>query len=81
MGCFVFGTGAGNFSCLEIVFSFQRRLGYYLFHTYGPTCLIVIMSWISFWINHEATSARVALGSTNYHNRFVFTERKTSHST
>jgi len=26
--------------------------------------LIVMLSWVSFWINHEATSARVALGIT-----------------
>jgi len=34
----------GNFTCLEVVFVLKRRLGYYLFHTYVPTCLIVIMS-------------------------------------
>jgi hypothetical protein len=43
---------------LEVVFKFKRRLGYYLFHTYLPTCLIVIMSWISFWIKPEAVPAR-----------------------
>jgi hypothetical protein len=37
----------GNFTCLEVVFVLKRRLGYYLFHTYIPTCLIVIMSvWL-----------------------------------
>ena len=63
-------TIVGNFTCLEVVFKFKRRLGwvggektflialislsrYYLFHTYVPTCLIVIMSWISFWIKPE----------------------------
>ncbi|KAK7079959.1 hypothetical protein SK128_021375, partial [Halocaridina rubra] len=54
-----------NFTCLEIVFTFKRRLGYYLFHTYIPTCLIVIMSWISFWIRPEAVPARVTLGVTS----------------
>lgn len=34
----------GNFTCLEVVFVLKRRLGYYIFHTYIPTCLIVIMS-------------------------------------
>lgn len=34
----------GNFTCLEVVLVLKRRLGYYLFHTYVPTCLIVIMS-------------------------------------
>ena len=58
-------TFAGNFTCLEVVFMFKRRLGYYLFHTYVPTCLIVIMSWISFWIKPEAVPARVTLGVTS----------------
>jgi hypothetical protein len=48
-----------------VVFKFKRRLGYYLFHTYLPTCLIVIMSWISFWIKPEAVPARVTLGVTS----------------
>jgi len=55
----------GNFTCLEVVFTFRRRLGYYLFHTYIPTCLIVMMSWISFWIKPEAVPARVTLGVTS----------------
>ncbi|CAG0878849.1 unnamed protein product [Darwinula stevensoni] len=55
----------GNFTCLEVVFTFRRRLGYFLFHTYVPTCLIVIMSWISFWIKPEAVPARVTLGVTS----------------
>ncbi|KAJ8965668.1 hypothetical protein NQ317_015556 [Molorchus minor] len=55
----------GNFTCLEVVFLLKRRLGYYLFHTYIPTCLIVIMSWVSFWIKPEAAPARVTLGVTS----------------
>ncbi|KAL3266592.1 hypothetical protein HHI36_010756 [Cryptolaemus montrouzieri] len=55
----------GNFTCLEVVFQLKRRLGYYLFHTYIPTCLIVIMSWVSFWIKPEAAPARVTLGVTS----------------
>ncbi|CAB3361413.1 Hypothetical predicted protein [Cloeon dipterum] len=55
----------GNFTCLEVNFTLKRRLGYYLFHTYVPTCLIVIMSWISFWIKPEAVPARVTLGVTS----------------
>nr|WMV64448.1 histamine-gated chloride channel subunit [Pardosa pseudoannulata] len=51
----------GNFTCIQVVFTLKRRLGYYMFHTYIPTCLIVIMSWISFWIKAEAVPARVTL--------------------
>lgn len=62
-GTQVYSTG--NFTCLEVVFVLKRRLGYYLFHTYIPTCLIVIMSWVSFWIKPEAAPARVTLGVTS----------------
>ncbi|XP_063851215.1 glycine receptor subunit alphaZ1-like isoform X2 [Scylla paramamosain] len=55
----------GNFTCLEVVFTLKRRLGYYVFHTYIPTCLIVIMSWVSFWIKPEIAPARVTLGVTS----------------
>ena len=55
----------GSFTCLEVVFRFKRRLGCFMFHTYIPTCLIVMMSWISFWIKPEAVPARVTLGVTS----------------
>ncbi|XP_064486603.1 glycine receptor subunit alpha-2-like [Ornithodoros turicata] len=55
----------GNFTCLQLTFTLKRRLGYYMFHTYIPTCLIVIMSWVSFWIKPEAVPARVTLAVTS----------------
>ncbi|XP_049881519.1 glycine receptor subunit alpha-2-like [Pectinophora gossypiella] len=55
----------GNFTCLEVIFKLKRRLGYHLFNTYIPTCLIVIMSWVSFWIKPDAAPARVTLGVTS----------------
>ncbi|KRT84639.1 transmembrane ion channel, partial [Oryctes borbonicus] len=48
-----------------VVFNLRRRLGYHLFHTYIPSALIVVMSWISFWIKPEAIPARVTLGVTS----------------
>ncbi|CAB1331040.1 unnamed protein product [Coregonus sp. 'balchen'] len=32
--------------------------------TYMPSTLITILSWVSFWINYDASAARVALGIT-----------------
>lgn len=55
----------GNFTCLAVVFELRRRLGYHLFHTYIPSALIVVMSWISFWIKPEAIPARITLGVTS----------------
>ena len=31
---------------------------------YLPCALIVVLSWVGFWLNREATSDRVTLGNT-----------------
>ncbi|RLU23529.1 hypothetical protein DMN91_003734 [Ooceraea biroi] len=51
----------GIYQRLSLSFKLQRNIGYFVFQTYLPSILIVMLSWVSFWINHEATSARVAL--------------------
>lgn len=43
---------------------FRRRSMYYIFQMYIPCVCIVALSWVSFWINHEAVPARVALSIT-----------------
>lgn len=53
----------GTYQRLSLSFDLQRNIGYFVFQTYLPSILIVMLSWVSFWINHEATSARVALGN------------------
>lgn len=50
---------------MAVVFELRRRLGYHLFHTYIPSALIVVMSWMSFWIKPEAIPARITLGVTS----------------
>ncbi|XP_063636284.1 gamma-aminobutyric acid receptor subunit beta-like isoform X2 [Cydia splendana] len=54
----------GVYQRLSLSFKLRRNIGYFVFQTYLPCILIVMLSWVSFWINHEATSARVALGIT-----------------
>lgn len=54
----------GVYQRLRLSFDLKREIGYFIFQTYLPSILIVMLSWVSFWINHEATSARVALGIT-----------------
>ncbi|XP_028134699.1 gamma-aminobutyric acid receptor alpha-like [Diabrotica virgifera virgifera] len=54
----------GAVSILEVAFNLQRHAGYFLIQVYLPCILIVVLSWVSFWIHREATSDRVGLGIT-----------------
>ena len=54
----------GNYSRLACEIQFVRSMGYYLIQVYIPSSLIVIISWVSFWLNRGATPARVGLGVT-----------------
>ncbi|KAM6924209.1 glycine receptor subunit alphaZ1 isoform 2-T2 [Xenentodon cancila] len=54
----------GKFTCIEARFHLERQMGYYLIQMYIPSLLIVILSWVSFWINMDAAPARVGLGIT-----------------
>ena len=40
----------------------ERYFNYYLIQTYIPSMLIVILSWVSFWIDKDAVPARITLG-------------------
>ncbi|XP_076870820.1 gamma-aminobutyric acid receptor subunit beta-3 isoform X2 [Brachyhypopomus gauderio] len=58
----VFSTGA--YPRLSLSFRLKRNIGYFILQTYMPSILITILSWVSFWINYDASAARVALGIT-----------------
>ncbi|XP_066937073.1 gamma-aminobutyric acid receptor alpha-like isoform X1 [Macrobrachium rosenbergii] len=55
---------AGEFSTLLASFYLQRHMGNFLIQVYGPCMLLVVLSWVSFWLNREATSDRISLGIT-----------------
>ena len=52
----------GSFTCLKGEFLFERQTGYYMAQTYIPSVLIVILSWVSFWIDIHAVPARISVG-------------------
>ncbi|XP_033742236.1 glycine receptor subunit alpha-3-like [Pecten maximus] len=53
---------SGKFSCLEAKLHLKRNNGYYIAQIFIPSILIVMLSWVSFWVDAEATPARVSLG-------------------
>nr|XP_032800623.1 glycine receptor subunit beta-like [Petromyzon marinus] len=60
--CTKFYPGTGYYTCVEVIFTLRRQVGFYIMGVYAPTLLTVVLSWLSFWINPEASAARVPLG-------------------
>ena len=55
---------SGNYSrlCMDIMFT--RSMGYWLIQVYIPSSLIVVMSWVSFYLDRGSAPARTGLGVT-----------------
>ena len=53
-----------NFTTITVSYTFQRRLGYYVLQVYIPDILIVLLSWIAFWMNPESAGDRLTIGIT-----------------
>ncbi|VDO25401.1 unnamed protein product [Haemonchus placei] len=54
-----------NYSALEVRFYFERHFGYFLMNFYVPCTLIVLLCWVAFWTNREATGDRIGMGITS----------------
>ncbi|KAI4876046.1 hypothetical protein NFI96_009242 [Prochilodus magdalenae] len=64
VSCMVSGADKmeSYYTCVEVIFTLRRQVGFYMMGVYAPTLLIVVLSWLSFWINPDASAARVPLG-------------------
>ncbi|XP_062371976.1 glycine receptor subunit beta-like [Sardina pilchardus] len=60
--CTKFYPGTGYYTCVEVIFTLRRQVGFYMMGVYAPTLLIVVLSWLAFWINPDASAARIPLG-------------------
>ncbi|XP_029515123.2 glycine receptor subunit beta-like, partial [Oncorhynchus nerka] len=60
--CTKFYAGTGYYTCVEVIFTLRRQVGFYMMGVYAPKLLIMVLSWLSFWINPDASAARVPLG-------------------
>ena len=54
----------GDFNILTLRIHFHRRFEYYLTHNYIPAVLVVIISWLSFFVDRDCAPARVGMGIT-----------------
>ena len=54
----------GNYSCLLAELHLKRSLGFHMVQSYLPTILIVVISWVSFWMDTDSVPGRTTLGVT-----------------
>ncbi|KAB7503813.1 Glutamate-gated chloride channel [Armadillidium nasatum] len=66
-------TSTGEYSCLRVELIFKREFWYYLIQYYIPCGMLVIVSWVSFWLDQNAVPARVALGVTTIFTMLIQT--------
>ncbi|KAM4048271.1 gamma-aminobutyric acid receptor subunit rho-3 [Anomaloglossus baeobatrachus] len=57
-------TSTGWYNRLFINFILRRHIFFFLLQSYFPAMLMVMLSWVSFWIDRRAVPARVSLGIT-----------------
>ncbi|KAF3844373.1 hypothetical protein F7725_007536 [Dissostichus mawsoni] len=57
-----FYSSTGWYNRLYINFTLRRYIFFFLLQTYFPATLMVMLSWVSFWIDRRAVPARVSLG-------------------
>ncbi|KAL9989521.1 hypothetical protein ACROYT_G004082 [Oculina patagonica] len=55
----------GNWSGVKASFTLQRLYSYQVIHLYGPSGLIVTLSWLTFLLPRAQSPARVTLGVTS----------------
>ncbi|KAL1129818.1 hypothetical protein AAG570_012762, partial [Ranatra chinensis] len=54
---------AGNYSCVIVQFLLEREVGHYIMDYYVPSIFLVVVSWVSFWLDPNAVPGRTTLGT------------------
>ncbi|XP_063818085.1 gamma-aminobutyric acid receptor subunit pi-like [Pseudophryne corroboree] len=54
----------GRYPKLVFHFDLKRNILYFILETYVPSILLVVLSWVSFWISQSSVPARICIGVT-----------------
>ncbi|XP_066506032.1 gamma-aminobutyric acid receptor subunit pi [Hoplias malabaricus] len=54
----------GRYPKLVLHFSLRRNVLFFILETYVPSTLLVVLSWVSFWISQSSVPARTCIGVT-----------------
>ena len=52
----------GNYSAVTVRFDLAREVGHYIMDYFVPSILLVVVSWVSFWLDPNAVPGRTTLG-------------------
>jgi len=52
----------GSHSALTVTFHLRHQVGYYIMDYYMPSVLLVVTSWVAFWLDTDAVSGRIIIG-------------------
>ena len=51
-----------SYTCVNMTIELNRNYGYHIIQVFIPSILIILLSWVSFWLDVDAVPARVSLG-------------------
>ncbi|XP_031410318.1 gamma-aminobutyric acid receptor subunit pi-like isoform X4 [Meleagris gallopavo] len=57
----------GRYPKLVFHFELKRNILYFILETYVPSILLVVLSWVSFWISQSSVPARICIVSSLEH--------------
>lgn len=52
----------GQYPKLVLHFALRRNVLFFILETYVPSILLVVLSWVSFWISQSSVPARTCIG-------------------
>ena len=61
---YLYSFSAGRWAILKVELSMKRKIGFYFLQVFIPSIFLVVLSWLSFWVDASAVPARVSLGVT-----------------
>jgi hypothetical protein len=55
-------VSVGSHGALVVTFRLRHEVGYYIMDYYMPSVLLVVTSWVAFWLDTDAVSGRINIG-------------------
>jgi len=46
-------TTTGSYGCIVLMLEFERQFGFYLIQIYAPSIMVVLVSWVAFWLGKK----------------------------